>query len=275
MLDVTFVLQSHDERIAEFVRLFWEPFLAGAAPDGEVVEVSIDRSGDRWTLRSEGRPLTAADDPWVLGASLRNLLTLRAVQGSPAVMPLHSSVVEKGGVHVVLTGQPMAGKTTLTLALLERGWRYVSDDMAPIDAASALARPFRKALSIRDPARWETLAPRWQVPGWLPAPSVVGLVPAVAFEWSAADAYRPGVIVFPQYLAGAAPVLEPLTTARAMVLCGENLHDDTALKEGGLARLATWAGSAATARIEYGSTEEALELLGNCLAGLPGDGIIS
>jgi HprK-related kinase A len=43
---------------------------------------------------------------------------------------VHAAVLERGGLAVVLPGEPGAGKSTLSAALTNRGWRLLSDEMA-------------------------------------------------------------------------------------------------------------------------------------------------
>jgi ABC-type thiamine transport system ATPase subunit len=59
---------------------------------------------------------------------------------------LHAAVLEKNGRAVVLPGDPGAGKSTLTAALMLDGWRLLSDEITLINrrrwtARTGLARP--------------------------------------------------------------------------------------------------------------------------------------
>ena len=58
---------------------------------------------------------------------------------------IHAAVVERGGRAVILPAPPGSGKSTLCAALVHRGWRLLSDEVAmiPFDGTGlrALARP--------------------------------------------------------------------------------------------------------------------------------------
>jgi HprK-related kinase A len=58
---------------------------------------------------------------------------------------LHAAVLERHGRCVILPGDPGAGKSTLTAALMLSGWRLLSDELTVIDREDgrllALARP--------------------------------------------------------------------------------------------------------------------------------------
>lgn len=55
------------------------------------------------------------------------------------------------GQGVVLAGDAGLGKSTLTLALLERGWGFLSDDVAAVDRADGRLYPFPRPLGQRFP----------------------------------------------------------------------------------------------------------------------------
>jgi hypothetical protein len=62
---------------------------------------------------------------------------------------LHSGAVSRGGQAALLVGSSGHGKTTLTLELVRRGWRFLSDDFAPVDAAGVV-RPFPRRVNVTD-----------------------------------------------------------------------------------------------------------------------------
>lgn len=264
VLDSRFRVSSDDERMLALMRELWEPF-AVDSPPGEAHEVLIERRSEGWRLDAPPAPPILAVDPWILAAAARNGISRNAIAEATTV-PLHAAAVEREGTFVALAGPPEAGKTTLLLDLLARGWLLVTDDLVPLDTATLEASPFPKPLSVRDPGRWRTIAASWSVPEWLPPPQRVGLVPATAIPRTAAETYRPSRVVFPRYEAGAEPSFEALTRGRTVARCGENLHargPETAAVLPALARLGAEAPGFA---IRYGSSEDALVLLRKCLA---------
>ncbi len=61
---------------------------------------------------------------------------------------LHAAALERGEAAVVLAGPSGAGKTTLALALLARGWRLVTEEIVLIERSglvTGLARPIHVA----------------------------------------------------------------------------------------------------------------------------------
>jgi hypothetical protein len=65
---------------------------------------------------------------------------------------LHAAALASpAGGGVLLVGQAGLGKTTLTLALLARRYRFLSDDVAALGRADGLLHPFPRALGLRLP----------------------------------------------------------------------------------------------------------------------------
>jgi hypothetical protein len=62
---------------------------------------------------------------------------------------LHSGAVARDGQAVLLVGSSGHGKTTLTLELMRRGWRFLSDDFAPIEPTGTV-RPFPRRVNVTD-----------------------------------------------------------------------------------------------------------------------------
>lgn len=264
ILDSRFHLTSTDGRMLELVRMLWDPFVA--EPDRGATQVAIHTTADGWRLEAPSHAPSQARDPWVFAAILRNVLSGRAVGDAREVYPLHGAAAERDGMFVVLSAQPMAGKTTLLLELLSRGWRLVTDDLVPIDPRSGRARSFLKPLSVRDPERWTAHAGRWKVPRWLPAPTAIGLIPATAFPRIESGTFEPSLLLFSRYEQEAGPRAERLSPAFAAAACAENLHPILDRTPEALATAAQLGSRTPAWALAYGSSEDALELLGKCLA---------
>lgn len=132
----------------------------------------------------------------------------------------HAAVLEKDGQCLVMPGEPGAGKSTLTAALMLSGWRLLSDEMAMIDRddglIAALARPVSlKNQSIAVIRGFEPAAVlgeaaldthKGTVSHLRPSPDSVARRDAKA---------RPTQLVFPRWRAGAATALSPVGKALA------------------------------------------------------------
>jgi GTPase SAR1 family protein len=66
--------------------------------------------------------------------------------------PLHAGVVALNGKGLILPGKPGSGKSTLTYALIKRGFRFLSDDFAFVDPKTRGVLPFPKSFTFRPEA---------------------------------------------------------------------------------------------------------------------------
>ncbi len=105
-------------------------------------------------------------DGEILGSSRRRHEILRLLQwginrqvierACSARVILHAGAVDFDGKGVVIAGLMEAGKTTLTTGLLERGFRYLTDEAVAVDA-DLMLEGYAKPLSI-DPGSWRVLS---------------------------------------------------------------------------------------------------------------------
>ena len=72
------------------------------------------------------------------------------VQARPDLLWLHAGAVACRGRVVLFPGGRGCGKSTLVTSLCGRGWGYLSDDVVPLDPASASALPFPQAPARRE-----------------------------------------------------------------------------------------------------------------------------
>lgn len=135
---------------------------------------------------------------------------------------VHAAAVERKGRVAVLPAPPGSGKSTLCAALVNRGWRLLSDELALIDPASGLLLPVARPVSLKNRSIEviQAFAPEARfsavvhdtVKGSVahmkpPADSVRRDQEAAPLAW----------LVFPQYRAGAALEARPLKRTEAFM----------------------------------------------------------
>lgn len=210
-----------DERWARFLRDLWSPFV-GRLPNKRVTHMAIVME-DHWVVRAAGEVRATGVDPWWVAEQMRHFLVEDSVSGAPEILDLHAAVVMKGSEVILLAGPSKTGKTTLTLSFLERGWTYMSDDLAPIDPATGLVGAFPKPVSVRTRAVWERLAADWAL-SWPERPQTYFLLPAVMLPLSISEGVAATRLLFPRFAPGAETRIEPVTSASAASRCGEYMR---------------------------------------------------
>lgn len=131
---------------------------------GSGVVCRIDRDARSMTVRW---PTRLADDPWefVLGFASAYLLQRRSV------VCLHAAAVAVNGEAILIAGPPEAGKSTLAAALLTRGHRLLTDDVAALadQGGDILVQPGPATLRPRASALMVLHALRGGTTWWSPS----------------------------------------------------------------------------------------------------------
>lgn len=156
---------------------------------------------------------------------------------------IHAAVVERDGCVAILPAPPGSGKSTLCAALVHRGWRLLSDELALVSLADGMVVPLPRPISLKN-ASIDVI--RRYVPGAVFSRPVhdtvkgtVALLKAPAASIaSAALAARPAWVVFPKYEEGAAASLAPIAPARAFMQLAGNAFNYSLLGPAGFDALA-------------------------------------
>ena len=141
---------------------------------------------------------------------------------------LHAGAVARNGAGIILPGASGSGKSSLTMALLDRGYRYLSDELAVVDPITGELRAFPKPLGIKDISLFPNLVKRndlWVGPETVEPgedESVWYVHPEDLTPESIGCPIPIRYIIFPKYVPGAAPQLQRLAPSLAMRQLLEN-----------------------------------------------------
>ncbi len=86
----------------------------------------IIRSGREIVFQAEGVVDAQVISPFVSGAAFAILLVQRHI------IPIHCSALSDEKKSIIISGQPGAGKSTVSRTLLERGYKFMADDIAAV-----------------------------------------------------------------------------------------------------------------------------------------------
>jgi len=67
----------------------------------------------------------------------------------PDLFFLHAATIAVNGRAVVMPASPGTGKSTVTLALAEQGFEYLSDELAPVDLKNLTVAPYPHAICLK------------------------------------------------------------------------------------------------------------------------------
>ncbi len=178
---------------------------------------------------------------------------------------IHAAVIERDGVTAILPAPPGSGKSTLCAALVLRGgWRLLSDELTLVRLSDGHIEPLPRPISLKN-------ASIDVIRAWAPEAAFSRSVHAtnkgtVAHVKAPADSVarahetaRPAWIIFPTWVAGAPPTLEPIPQARAFMQVAENAFNYSLLAGVGFDALARLIDASASYRFSYCRLEDAVD----------------
>lgn len=183
-----------------------------------------------------------------------------------SLLMLHAAVLERNGGALMLPAEPGAGKTTLCAALAHRGWRLFSDEFGLVRPETAALLPLPRPLALKNesidvirhfaPEAW--LGPRIEGTrkGTIahmrpPAGAVAAAEQTATVRW----------LVFPQWRAGSALVLQPMPPAEAFAALATNAFNYEMVHEAGFAAVNSIVAGASCHRLVYSDLDEAVAAL--------------
>jgi HprK-related kinase A len=139
----------------------------------------------------------------------------------------HSGVVEKAGRAAILAGPPGSGKSTLCAALLARGWRLLSDELALLDPARARLLPIPRPVALKGASIGliEELLPHLGIGRVFPHTekgTLAHLRPPIDAVERQAEPALPAWVVFPRHAESVGTELAPMRKAGAFLRLEEN-----------------------------------------------------
>jgi hypothetical protein len=180
---------------------------------------------------------------------------------------IHAAVVERDGSAMVLPGEPGAGKSTLCAALVNRGWRLLSDEMALISLTDHSLIPIPRPIALKNESidAIRQFAPD-AVIGPLARDTAKG---DVAHVRPPSDSVRradepaaPRWVVFPHYAAGEPTTLTPETKGKAFMRLAGHSFNYHVLGRLGFDMLGDLMDDATTLDLTYSDLEDAVSRLG-------------
>ncbi len=209
--------------VNEFLSLY-QPYRR-RNPDRDTIEVELKprhrfpwRRGP-YTLHSDRGQDFQVEHWYEVLPHLEWFINWQIIRNRHDYLQLHASSLEMDGRALILPGSPGRGKSTLTAGLLARGWSYLCDEFALVDPDTLMVHPFPRALCMKE-ASFDVVE-RLGLPLYRKTPYYKVTKGRVGFlnplEIRADVVGKPSCVrwvVFPQYIPGATPTLEPMTRSQ-------------------------------------------------------------
>lgn len=179
---------------------------------------------------------------------------------------VHAAVVERNGRAFIFPGTPGSGKSTLCAALVCRGWRLLSDEMALISLKDGLLVPVPRPVSLKNASidvirRFEPTA----VFGDAVADTAKGTIAHMRAPRASVDSSSlravPFRVVFPRYREGAACEFLPVSKGSAFMRMAENSFNYHVLGGVGFQVLADAIDRCDSYALSYQNLEDAIRIM--------------
>lgn len=191
---------------------------------------------------------------WVFATQCHNFLII------------HSAVVEKDGKALILPGSPGSGKSTLCAALVCKGWRLLSDEMALISLDDGLIHPLPRPVSLKneslDVIRTYCPTAVFGTVAFDTSKGTVGHMCAPLPSIRSGSQYAlPFAIVFPKYQRETSAQKNVLSPSETMYKLAENCFNYTQLGKDGFNGLADLADRCQGVSLQYPHLDDAMALI--------------
>jgi HprK-related kinase A len=181
---------------------------------------------------------------------------------------IHAAVVEKDGNAAILPAPPGSGKSTLCAALVCRGWRLLSDELALVSVNDGQVIPLPRPVSLKNASI--DIIQQYEPDATLSRPVTDTMKGTVAHMKvptdSIARAMRPANaawVIFPQYQPGADPMLVPLPQSRAFIRMADNAFNYSTLGVKAFETLAKTIDTSQCYEFTYSRLDDAIETFNN------------
>lgn len=178
---------------------------------------------------------------------------------------IHAAVIERDGVTVLLPAPPGAGKSTLCAALIHRGWRLLSDELALFDFSSGLVFGMARPVSLKN--RSIDIIRRFSPNSVLTTPVMTeskGLValmkPPSGSVMRVIEPARPNWIILPKFEADSASLLVKHSPARTFLLIAEQSFNYHVHGQNGFKAVAALVDQCRCAQFTYSDLDDAIEV---------------
>lgn len=177
---------------------------------------------------------------------------------------IHAAVVERNGLAAILPAPPGSGKSTLCAALVLRGWRLLSDELTMVRLADGLIEPLPRPISLKNASidvirRYAPEAVFSRAVRDTNKGTVAHVKPPPDSVKRAGQPVRAAWVVFPKYVAGAAPQLEPVARGPAMLELAENAFNYSLLAGAGFDALGELVAGVDAYRFCYSALDDAVD----------------
>lgn len=139
--------------LRERFRALMSPFESDFEPADAMQQLEVREQGSELAIVRDGVVAATYGDAQLLLTQLEWHAVTAALEATQSYIPVHGAALARDSAGVLLLADSGAGKTTLTLGLMRRGWQPLADDIVLIDPQTLAMLPFPRCFHVDDTTR--------------------------------------------------------------------------------------------------------------------------
>jgi len=179
---------------------------------------------------------------------------------------LHAGCVERGGQGILLPALPGSGKSTLTAALVNRGYRLLSDEFGAVSLADGSLYPLLRPVALKNESIdvIAQFAPEAKLGPRFPKTrkgTVAHMAPPRDSVVRMHEPVQPSLVIFPKFTPNTVVELEPMPRSFAFAKLASNSFNYEILGPDGFSTLVKVTQSCDCFRLTYGNLDQAIKVI--------------
>jgi hypothetical protein len=152
VFDIPWRVQCADDHAYSLLQRNFLDLTCSHVATAAVQQIFVDAgTTTRWSLRREGRDPHPVLNAYELLYAVEKTITIETQLQRRDLFFLHAAALTLNDSAVLLIAQSGAGKSTTAWAMANRGFGYMSDELAPIDLHTMRVQPYPHALCLKRP----------------------------------------------------------------------------------------------------------------------------
>jgi hypothetical protein len=250
-------IETDIDEVAEFVTSSHRAMIASSVAEADRTMRIVRGAGGFWL---DAFFFDGEDSASFLLDLIRLRIVTAFIELRPDLIWIHSGVVSFASRGLLIVAPSGQGKSTLVTYLCERGWQFLSDEMAPIDARSGTVLPYP-----RTPVRRVDPGHHVDRDGTVDLEKVAYEVPV---ELQGTQSVAIQAIVFPVFSHGGATVVEDISSGEAALELMSSCTNFPDHKGEAFTALAHLGAAVPCRRVSYGDGNDAANVLHGLKEGL-------
>ncbi|MEJ7584195.1 MAG: hypothetical protein WKF43_08940 [Acidimicrobiales bacterium] len=266
-LELTFTAEATSPALHCLIDALYAPFAGEGAAASHFGIVGTDRSTPTFEVHADTRCALVTTDAalalahlvWEIGQAV-----ISASSDGPHLL-LHAAAAERNGQAVLLPAPSHSGKSTMVTGLIANGFRYLTDDVAPLDPLRKLILPYPKPISVTNwlwPLFPQLRPLRF---AWHPYLGKEGFLTAGMVGATIGEPSVPRLVVVPRYRDEGPTELTGLTAAEAVQLFVEQSFNARTFGPRAVVALTSMVRGYSCYRLDYSDLTEAVRLVSDVL----------